>query len=228
MPFDLLDSYSDGEKTAPNYPPYAPSVLDSAIVGFAEEDEIIASDQPWAVAWYTDRRSLWLPLKLSHLETLENMAESEETPIVGVLTTPVSSGTRPLNETASFYGEYLALMLDAWAGVATNTSPKRRLVSKEDRDLNSFFSQYPFQEVLFLPQFAHDSLHLARPEPAIIRISTQLMPKKTTPPPSFENSIEQLEAIVSQMEEENLPLEELLSNYEKGPRIAHSLPKPAR
>ena len=42
------------------------------------------------------------------------------------------------------------------------------------------------------------------------------MPKKTTPPPSFENSIEQLEAIVSQMEEENLPLEELLSNYEKG------------
>ena len=42
------------------------------------------------------------------------------------------------------------------------------------------------------------------------------MPKKTTAPPSFESSIEQLETIVSQMEEENLPLEELLSNYEKG------------
>ena len=116
---------------------------------FAEEDEIIASDQPWAVAWYTDRRSLWLPMKLSQLETIENMAESEETPIVGVLTTPVSSGTGPLNQTAAFYGEYLGLMLDAWAGVATNTSPKRRLVSKEDRDLNSFFSRYPYQEVLF-------------------------------------------------------------------------------
>ena len=149
MPFDVIDSYTDGENTAPNYPPYAPSILDSSIVDFAAEDEIIASDQPWAVAWYTDRRSLWLPMKLSQLETIETMADSEETPIVGVLTTPVSSGTGPLNETAAFYGEYLGLMLDAWAGVATNTSPKRRLVSKEDRDLTSFFSSYPFQEILF-------------------------------------------------------------------------------
>ena len=42
------------------------------------------------------------------------------------------------------------------------------------------------------------------------------MPKKSTSPPSFETSIEKLESIVSQMEEENLPLEELLSNYEQG------------
>ena len=26
-----------------------------------EPNEIIASDTPWAVAWYDDRRSLWLP-----------------------------------------------------------------------------------------------------------------------------------------------------------------------
>ncbi|MGJ8726667.1 MAG: hypothetical protein ACSHYB_19130 [Roseibacillus sp.] len=149
MPFEVVDSYSDGERTAPNYPPYAPSILDNSIVGFAEKNEIIASDQPWAVAWYTDRRSLWLPMKLSHLEIIENMADSEETPVVAVLTTPISSGTRPLNETAAFYGEYLSLMLDAWAGVATNTSPKRRLVSRDDRDLKSFFSRYPFQEILF-------------------------------------------------------------------------------
>lgn len=149
MPFEVVDSYSDGEQTAPSYPPYAPSILDSSIVSFAEKNEIIASDQPWAVAWYTDRRSVWLPLKLSQLEIIENMADSEETPIVGVLTTPISSGTRPLNQTAGFYGEYLSLMLDAWSGVSTNTSPKRRLVSKEDRDLKTFFSRYPFQEILF-------------------------------------------------------------------------------
>lgn len=42
------------------------------------------------------------------------------------------------------------------------------------------------------------------------------MAKKNTPKPSFESSIDELESIVSQMEGENLPLEELLSSYEKG------------
>ncbi len=149
MPFDAFQSISSKEESPPNYPPYAPSVLDSYIVDFAEEDEIIASDQPWAVAWYTDRRSVWLPIKLSNLEVIENMADSEESPIVGVLTTPISSGTRPLTETAAFYGDYLGLMLDGWAAVATSTSPERRLVSKEDRDLKSFYSRYPFPRVLF-------------------------------------------------------------------------------
>lgn len=42
------------------------------------------------------------------------------------------------------------------------------------------------------------------------------MAKKTTKLPSFENSLEKLESIVNLMEQENLPLEELLSNYEEG------------
>ncbi|GHC63245.1 glycosyltransferase family 39 protein [Roseibacillus persicicus] len=149
MPFDVLNSLSSGENIAPNYPPYAPSILDSSIVDYADKNEIIASDQPWAVAWYADRRSLWLPIKLSELETIENIADAEETPIVGVLTTPISSGTRPLTETAGFYGEYLSLMLDGWAALATSTSPERRLVSKEDRELKGFYSRYPFPRVLF-------------------------------------------------------------------------------
>ena len=149
MPFDAYDQFRGGENVAPNYPPYAPSVLDATIVDFAEPDEIIASDQPWAVAWYTDRRSLWLPMKLSQLEEIESMADAEDTPIVGVLTTPISSGTRPLTETAGFYGDYLSLMLDGWAAVATSTSPERRLISREDKDLKTFYSRYPFPRVLF-------------------------------------------------------------------------------
>lgn len=151
MPFDVVEALSDKEQNAPNYPPYAPSILDDAIVDFANEDEIIASDQPWAVAWYTDRHSVWLPLKLSDFEKIETMADSENRPIVGVLTTPISSGTRPLNETAKYYGEYLSLMLDGWALLATNSN-EREIVSKKDKNLQTFFSRYPYPTVLIWRQ----------------------------------------------------------------------------
>lgn len=42
------------------------------------------------------------------------------------------------------------------------------------------------------------------------------MAKKSTKQPSFEHSLEKLESIVNLMEQESLPLEELLSNYEEG------------
>lgn len=45
------------------------------------------------------------------------------------------------------------------------------------------------------------------------------MAKKTARKPTFEKSIEKLESIVSSMEEENLPLESLLSNYEEGQEL---------
>ena len=147
MPFDAVQAIQNREEIPPNYPPYAPSILDDSIVDYADKDEIVASDQPWAVAWYTDRRSLWLPMKLEELETIESIAESEDTPICGVLTTPISSGTRPLFETAFYYGDYLSLMLDGWASLSSN-SGNRKIVSNEDDDLKGFYSRYPYPRIL--------------------------------------------------------------------------------
>jgi len=54
------------------------------------------------------------------------------------------------------------------------------------------------------------------------------MPARTTKPalvddsgpqPSFEQALEELEAIVEQMENEQLPLNELIDQYEKGVRL---------
>lgn len=45
------------------------------------------------------------------------------------------------------------------------------------------------------------------------------MPKKPANKNSFEDSIEKLESIVNLMEEENLPLETLLTNYEQGQEL---------
>lgn len=42
------------------WPPYFPQYT-AILNNWFGEDEIIVSDQPWAVAWYGDRKSLWVP-----------------------------------------------------------------------------------------------------------------------------------------------------------------------
>jgi exodeoxyribonuclease VII small subunit len=44
-------------------------------------------------------------------------------------------------------------------------------------------------------------------------------PDTTTERPNFEDAIERLEGIVRRMEEERIPLEELVENYESGMKL---------
>ncbi|MBK0001308.1 exodeoxyribonuclease VII small subunit [Erwinia sp. S38] len=46
------------------------------------------------------------------------------------------------------------------------------------------------------------------------------MPKKSEQPASFESSLQQLEQIVTRLESGNLPLEEALSEFERGVQLA--------
>jgi len=41
------------------YPPYFPPILQQA-ASFAKPNELTASDQPWAMAWYGQRQCVWL------------------------------------------------------------------------------------------------------------------------------------------------------------------------
>jgi hypothetical protein len=70
------------------WPPYVPPYI--AILGqWTREREIITSDMPWAVAWYADRKSLWLPnsvrdyLRLNDYEQLKGQ-------MVGLYLTPIT------------------------------------------------------------------------------------------------------------------------------------------
>ncbi|MBK1835596.1 ArnT family glycosyltransferase [Roseibacillus ishigakijimensis] len=145
MPFDVLAIFNQGEIVSPNYPPYAPSTLDENLADYGEKDEIIVSDQPWAVAWYADRRSVWLPIKMSHLEEIEDMAEEEETPVTGVLISPLSSGIPPLTEALAYNRTWQSLVLDPWAAqvVADGTPRRPRLISSYDEEMDGFHSRYP-------------------------------------------------------------------------------------
>lgn len=58
MIFDLLP-----RTTAPfQYPPYLEPAI-NRMGPWMKDEEIIGSDMPWAVAWYADRKSLWIPNK---------------------------------------------------------------------------------------------------------------------------------------------------------------------
>ena len=84
------------------YPPYFEPGL-NRLNAWMKPNEIIASDMPWGVAWYADRKSLWIPDKFSRLMGLSDEAKLPGV-VGGVLLTPISRNT-PLF-TGVLKGEY--------------------------------------------------------------------------------------------------------------------------
>jgi len=70
------------------FPPYLPQFM-QLFASWTKPNEIIASDMPWAVGWYSDRRSLWLPAKLKTLTEYYDL-QTLGAPIAGIYLTPVS------------------------------------------------------------------------------------------------------------------------------------------
>ncbi len=82
--FDLLRP----PRSKVQWPPYVPPYI--AILGtWTKPNEVIASDMPWAVAWYADRTSLWVPTTIKEFIDLNdyNLMKGR---IVGLYLTPIS------------------------------------------------------------------------------------------------------------------------------------------
>jgi 4-amino-4-deoxy-L-arabinose transferase-like glycosyltransferase len=91
-----------GRKPLIMWPPYLPPLI-GFLNNWMEPNEITASDMPWAVAWYADRRSVWLP------DTTKNFAELSDYnalggKINGLYLTPVSGTQNNLRDIVK--GEY--------------------------------------------------------------------------------------------------------------------------
>ena len=70
------------------WPPYVPPYI--AIIGdWTTPEEVIASDMPWAVAWYADRKCIWLPDTIANFMDLEDYNRLHA-PIVGLYLTPIT------------------------------------------------------------------------------------------------------------------------------------------
>ncbi len=81
------------------YPPYYPPKIAEA-AGYLDSKELMVSDQPWAVAWYGDRRCVWIPLTPKQFYDLNDLHQH----ISGLLLTPISLNRRMLSE----------IMFDEW------------------------------------------------------------------------------------------------------------------
>ncbi len=83
------------------YPPYsAPHVR--VIAPWFEKEEVGVSDMPWAVAWYVDRRTLWLPLTPEEYVQIHDFVAPHNTQFV--LLTPYMLDRR--NQSEIMKGEF--------------------------------------------------------------------------------------------------------------------------
>jgi hypothetical protein len=84
------------------WPPYVPPYI--AILGeWTNPDEVMTSDMPWAVAWYADRKCIWLP---DTVATFIDMNDYNRlgSPIIGMYLTPISGDARLFSDIEK--GEY--------------------------------------------------------------------------------------------------------------------------
>jgi 4-amino-4-deoxy-L-arabinose transferase-like glycosyltransferase len=94
----LVLTLTSGNNMYYSFPPYMPPVIKS-VAQYADPDEWVTSDMPWATAWYADRASLWLPDSISDFQNLNDNV----CPTGILLLTPIT-WSEPISTVTS--GEY--------------------------------------------------------------------------------------------------------------------------
>jgi hypothetical protein len=102
LPMIFASPWLSPPKPFVRWPPYVPPLI-SVLNDWMNPDEITTSDVPWAIAWYADRRALWLP------DTLRVMTEFSDYktlggPVNGLYLTPLSGTDNKFRDIVK--GEY--------------------------------------------------------------------------------------------------------------------------
>lgn len=113
----LINELITKENARVQWPPYVPPYI-AILSEWTAPNEIIMSDMPWAVAWYADRKSLWLPRSVNDYVTLNDYNQLNGA-IVGLYLTPVTGNSAFIADIAK--GEW-----KDWAPFIT-----RNVVSKD-------------------------------------------------------------------------------------------------
>lgn len=148
IPRQFRTGLQDGVKV-PHFPPYHPASLNLELAKQTRPEEIVISDQPWAVAWYADRRSIWLPKRPADVRIFEELGEQQGHPVAGILVTPYSHSTKPLFTVYREYLDFLPLVLDGWAAEATGRPPGVLALQPPSDDLKFLMGTYQYPSRFF-------------------------------------------------------------------------------
>jgi len=150
IPRETLNAIATEESRKAVWPPYWPPVFSKTLHNATDDNDVIFSDQPWAVAWYADRISIWLPRKVEEFNELEELATNKGLSVAGIVMTPMSFKEDVLFSPIPFvYTEDFApLMLDGPARGALSLSNKRGMVrpgilAKQSQKLRPIMNKYP-------------------------------------------------------------------------------------
>jgi hypothetical protein len=126
----------------PHWPPYYAPALNLGLGKWLTEKQICFSDQPWAVAWYADRISIWLPPSRLDFAELESAAADLETPVAGILISPSSHGSGNAAEVANKYKDFTSLVMDGRIFLATY--PPGLSIYDKDKKIEEIVRRYPY------------------------------------------------------------------------------------
>ncbi len=106
----------------PHYPPYYPAALNAqdtetgkevSLVDKSNAQDVIVTDQPWAVAWYADRKALWMPRRINdYVDELEPIITKSGGAVQGFLITPSSHSPNRATAVAGRPGGVKGIMVE--------------------------------------------------------------------------------------------------------------------
>lgn len=138
--------YSARSEGIPQWPPYHATKLNIDLAKAIGEKQICFSDQPWAVAWYADRMSIWLPSSRLDFAELEKQAAEVNTPVSGIHISPSSHSFGNAMEVAQKYQDFASLVMNG--RIFQATYPPGFSIYENDSKIAEIRQRYPYPQYM--------------------------------------------------------------------------------
>lgn len=125
----------------PSWPPYYPKGINQDLRNQTEEKEFILTDQPAAVSWYGNRKTIDFPKMVNQFIVLERILKFHGSKVGSMLVTPTSTQDMDIRTVAASYGEFAPLVLEGM--VLTQTKDKNPVyIFNHSRALSPLASRF--------------------------------------------------------------------------------------